>query len=62
MNEFAGDKKLKHRGEIYMVFPYMDHDMNGLLENPNVRFTPSQIKSYIYQLLDGTRYLHKVGE
>ena len=44
-----------------MVFPFMDHDMTGLLENPNVRFTPPQIKSYMYQLLEGTAYLHVVS-
>ncbi len=42
-----------------MVFPYLDHDLTGLLENIEVRFTPPQIKSYIKQLLEGTRYLHK---
>ncbi|KAI9326423.1 kinase-like domain-containing protein [Zopfochytrium polystomum] len=48
----------KHRGEIHMVFPYMEHDMSGLLENPNVCFTPAQIKSFMKQLLEGTHYLH----
>lgn len=41
-----------------MVTPYMDHDLSGLLENPNVRFTEPQIKCYMLQLLEGTRYLH----
>jgi serine/threonine-protein kinase BUR1 len=41
-----------------MVFPYLDHDLAGLLENPQVKFTPPQIKAYIQQLLQGTRYLH----
>ncbi|KAJ3333339.1 serine/threonine protein kinase, CMGC, CDC2/CDK sub [Blyttiomyces sp. JEL0837] len=53
-----GDKKAKRRGEINMVFPYMDHDLTGLLENPNVCFSPPQIKSYMKQLLEGTKYLH----
>ncbi|KAJ3215108.1 serine/threonine protein kinase, CMGC, CDC2/CDK sub [Dinochytrium kinnereticum] len=53
-----GNKQTRTRGEIYMVFPYMDHDLTGLLENPNVRFNPSQIKSYTKQLLEGTRHLH----
>ena len=43
-----------------MVFPYMDHDLAGLLENKNVKFTVSQIKLYARQLLEGTHYLHKV--
>ena len=29
-----GDPLKKERGDISMVFPYMDHDLSGLLENP----------------------------
>ncbi|KAJ3227864.1 serine/threonine protein kinase, CMGC, CDC2/CDK sub [Chytriomyces hyalinus] len=54
-----GNKQTRQRGEVHMVFPFMDHDLNGLLENPAVRFTPHQIKSYFHQLLSGTDYLHK---
>ncbi len=43
---------------MYMVTPYMDHDLSGLLENPSVHFTEPQIKCYMLQLLEGTRYLH----
>ncbi|KAG2199950.1 hypothetical protein INT47_009276 [Mucor saturninus] len=48
----------REKGNIYMVFPYMDHDLSGLLNNPNVRLTQSQIKTYMKQLLEGTAYLH----
>ena len=44
-----------------MVFPYMDHDLAGLLENDRVKLQPSQIKLYMKQLLEGTEYMHKVG-
>jgi serine/threonine-protein kinase BUR1 len=44
---------------MYMVTPYMDHDLSGLLDNPNVRFTEAQIKCYLVQLLEGLRYLHE---
>lgn len=44
-----------------MVTPYMEHDLSGLLENPNVHFTEPQIKCYMLQLLEGLRYLHEVG-
>src|SRR5205085_3488128 len=44
---------------IYMVFPYMDHDLAGLIENKNVKFTTPQIKCYMKQLLEGTFYLHQ---
>lgn len=45
---------------MYMVTPYMDHDLSGLLENPSVHFTEPQIKCYMLQLLEGLRYLHEV--
>lgn len=47
-------------GEVFMVEPYMDHDLNGMLENPSIVFTPSQIKLYMKQLFEGTLYLHQV--
>jgi len=55
------DKKQKDgkkRSIMYMVMPYMDHDLCGLLENPSVHLTESSIKCYLLQLLEGVRYLH----
>ncbi|OJD14738.1 CMGC/CDK protein kinase [Emergomyces pasteurianus Ep9510] len=49
----------RKKPSMYMVTPYMDHDLSGLLENPNVRFTEPQIKCYMLQLLEGLRYLHE---
>ncbi|WFD29853.1 [pyruvate dehydrogenase (acetyl-transferring)] kinase [Malassezia sp. CBS 17886] len=46
-------------GEVYMVEPYMDHDLNGLLENPSIQLPMNQIKLYMRQLLEGTLYMHK---
>lgn len=46
---------------VYMVFPYLDHDLAGLLENDRVKLNPSQIKLYMKQLLEGTDYMHKVS-
>ncbi|KAL2753879.1 hypothetical protein ACRALDRAFT_1056243 [Sodiomyces alcalophilus JCM 7366] len=48
----------RRRPIMYMVTPYMDHDLSGLLDNPSVRFTEPQIKCYMLQLLEGLRYLH----
>lgn len=45
---------------VYMVFPYMDHDLAGLLENERVKLTVSQIKLYMKQLIEGTEYMHRV--
>ncbi|KAI5461139.1 kinase-like domain-containing protein [Mariannaea sp. PMI_226] len=44
---------------MYMVMPYMDHDLSGLLDNPSVHFQEGQIKCYMLQLLEGLRYLHE---
>lgn len=46
---------------VYMVFPYMDHDLAGLLENERVKLQPSHIKLYMKQLLEGTEYMHSVS-
>ena len=48
----------KKKAFMYMVTPYMDHDLSGLLENPSVRMSEPQIKCYMLQLLEGVRYLH----
>jgi serine/threonine-protein kinase BUR1 len=48
----------KKRAIMYMVTPYMAHDLSGLLENPSVKFTEPQVKCYMLQLLEGLRYLH----
>ncbi|KAI5298576.1 hypothetical protein KEM56_003937 [Ascosphaera pollenicola] len=44
---------------MYMVTPYMEHDLAGLLENPDVTLTEPVIKSYMRQLLEGINYLHQ---
>lgn len=51
-------KEGRKKATVYMVTPYMDHDLSGLLENPSVQFTEAQIKCYLLQLLEGVAYLH----
>ncbi|KAI9683193.1 MAG: serine/threonine protein kinase, CMGC, CDC2/CDK sub [Trizodia sp. TS-e1964] len=51
-------KENRKKAIMYMVTPYMEHDLSGLLENPSVHFTEAHIKCYMLQLLEGTRYLH----
>ncbi|KAI4127106.1 MAG: hypothetical protein LQ341_006820 [Variospora aurantia] len=48
----------RKKAVMYMVTPYMDHDLSGLLENPKVEFSEPQIKCYMLQLLEGLQYLH----
>jgi len=38
----------------------MDHDLAGLLENERVKLSPSHIKLYMRQLMEGTEYMHRV--
>ncbi|KAF1811910.1 Pkinase-domain-containing protein [Eremomyces bilateralis CBS 781.70] len=51
--------KAREKDIHYMVTPYMEHDLSGLLDNPDVDFTEGQIKSYMLQLLAGLEYLHE---
>ena len=53
--------KGKKRATLYMVSPYADHDLSGMLTNPDIRFSEAQIKCYMQQLLEGLRYLHDVS-
>ena len=53
-------KSGKKRATLYMVTPYMEHDLSGMLTNPDIRFSEPQIKCYMQQLLEGLRYLHDV--
>ncbi|VVB09243.1 unnamed protein product [Arabis nemorensis] len=46
---------------IYLVFEYMEHDLAGLSSNPDIRFTESQIKCYMKQLLWGLEHCHMRG-
>jgi serine/threonine-protein kinase BUR1 len=48
----------RKRAILYMVTPYFDHDLSGLLDNPDVQFTVPQIKCYMVQLLKGLQYMH----
>jgi cyclin-dependent kinase 12/13 len=44
---------------VFMVFEYLEYDLTGILETPEIRFTRDHIKSWSYQLLLGTHYMHK---
>jgi serine/threonine-protein kinase BUR1 len=50
--------KSRKRAILYMVFPYMHHDLSGLLDNPEVHLSEAHIKCYMQQLLRGLQYLH----
>ncbi|XP_061365995.1 cyclin-dependent kinase C-2 C-like [Gastrolobium bilobum] len=46
---------------IYLVFEYMEHDLAGLVSSPDIKFTESQIKCYMRQLLSGLEHCHLRG-
>ncbi|VFQ84077.1 unnamed protein product [Cuscuta campestris] len=46
---------------LYLVFEYMEHDLTGLASLPNVKFSESQVKCYMKQLLSGLSYCHNHG-
>ncbi|KAL1322750.1 hypothetical protein HN51_067746 [Arachis hypogaea] len=46
---------------IYLVFEYMEHDLAGLVSSPDIKFSESQIKCYMRQLLSGMEHCHLRG-
>ncbi|KAK7307920.1 hypothetical protein VNO77_41403 [Canavalia gladiata] len=46
---------------LYLVFEYMEHDLAGLAAVHGVKFTESQIKCYMQQLLRGLEHCHSKG-
>ncbi|XP_022931579.1 probable serine/threonine-protein kinase At1g54610 [Cucurbita moschata] len=43
---------------LYLVFEYMEHDLAGLAANPSIKFTESQVKCFMQQLLSGLEHCH----
>ncbi|KAL8150648.1 hypothetical protein V2J09_020456 [Rumex salicifolius] len=46
---------------IYLVFEYMEHDLSGLASCPDIKFSESQVKCYMKQLLSGLEHCHARG-
>ncbi|XP_039067911.1 protein IMPAIRED IN BABA-INDUCED STERILITY 1-like isoform X2 [Hibiscus syriacus] len=46
---------------VYLVFEYMEHDITGLLSCPDIKFSESQIKCYMKQLLSGLDHCNSRG-
>lgn len=43
---------------VYMIIPYMNHDLTGLLTHPEVSLTDGHRKNLFKQLTEGLSYLH----
>ncbi|CAN8288164.1 unnamed protein product [Cochlearia groenlandica] len=46
---------------LYLVFEYMEHDLAGLASHPAIKFSESQVKCYLQQLLSGLGHCHSRG-
>ncbi|XWS52067.1 hypothetical protein CRYUN_Cryun11dG0035500 [Craigia yunnanensis] len=46
---------------LYLVFEYMEHDLAGLSSHPGLKFSESQVKCYMQQLLCGLDHCHSRG-
>ena len=44
---------------VFMVFEYMEYDLTGILDTPEIRFTQDHIKAWSKQLLSGAHYMHR---
>jgi CTD kinase subunit alpha len=44
---------------LYMVFEYIDHDLTGILNHPDIQWEPRHIKCIARQLFEGVEHLHK---
>jgi serine/threonine protein kinase len=49
------------KDKMYMIFPYMEHDLLGLLDHSSVNLGIPQRKCYMRQLVEGIAYLHANG-
>lgn len=54
----APNDKNKNRGNVYLVFEYMEHDISGLADL-KCNFTISELKCIMYQILKGVLSLHQ---
>jgi cyclin-dependent kinase 12/13 len=50
-------EKNKYRGNVYLVFEYMEHDLAGLADR-HMSFSAPQIKCIMHQILSGVNYMH----
>ncbi|VEU24379.1 DEKNAAC105586 [Brettanomyces naardenensis] len=47
------------RNQVFMVFPYMSHDLSGILQQQEIKISDGEKKNIFRQLLEGINYLHK---
>ncbi|XP_052834552.1 cyclin-dependent kinase 7 isoform X1 [Octopus bimaculoides] len=47
-----------HKSNVSLVFDFMETDLEIIIKDSSIVLTPSHIKSYILQTLEGLNYLH----
>jgi serine/threonine protein kinase len=46
------------KNQVFMIFPYMNHDLSGILQQTNIQISLGEKKNIFKQLLKGIDYLH----
>jgi serine/threonine protein kinase len=46
-------------GDVFMVFEFVDYDLSGLLKSSGFVLSDLQVRSYLFQLLSGVKFLHE---
>ena len=46
------------KNQVFMIFPYMSHDLSGILQQSNIQISLGEKKNMFQQLLKGIEYLH----
>ncbi|KAG0473865.1 hypothetical protein HPP92_015722 [Vanilla planifolia] len=48
-----------HKGNLHLVFEFMESDLEAVIRDKNIVLSPADIKSYIQMTLKGLAYCHK---
>lgn len=48
-----------HKGNLHLVFEFMESDLEAVIRDRNIVLSPADIKSYIQMTLKGLAYCHK---
>jgi Protein kinase domain len=60
-NVVALREMVSRKGDIYLNFEYVPHDLVGLLKQQHITLEHAHIKSLMHQLLKGLAYIHARG-
>jgi len=57
-SKFIARAKNKYRGSFYLIFEYLKHDLQGLIDR-KINFEIPHLKCLMIQILKGLIYLHQ---